>query len=84
MCEQTEVRYLDGDIVWVKLGSCWWPGHVKDVDKLPEEILVSLKKRPIAAVKFFQEETLLVSIPYLRINMCHSEIQSPHNFIWPL
>ncbi|XP_033610501.1 uncharacterized protein LOC111872212 isoform X3 [Cryptotermes secundus] len=57
MCEQTEVRYLDGDIVWVKLGSCWWPGHVKDVDKLPEEILVSLKKRPIAAVKFFQEET---------------------------
>lgn len=57
MCEQTEVHYLDGDVVWVKLGSCWWPGHVKDVDKLPEEILASLKKRPIAAVKFFQEET---------------------------
>ncbi|XP_069677350.1 mucin-17-like isoform X2 [Periplaneta americana] len=57
MCEQTEVSYLDGDVVWVKLGSCWWPGHVKDVDKLPEEILSSLKKRPIAAVKFFQEDT---------------------------
>lgn len=64
MCEQTEVHYLDGDVVWVKLGSCWWPGHVKDVDKLPEEILVSLKKKPIAAVKFFQEETLLVFIPH--------------------
>jgi hypothetical protein len=36
---------------------------VKDVDKLPEEILASLKKKPIAAVKFFQEETLLVLTP---------------------
>ena len=62
MCEQTEVRYLDGDVVWVKLGYCWWPGRVKDVDQLPEEILASLKKKPIAAVKFFQEETLLVPL----------------------
>ncbi|XP_066995700.2 serine-rich adhesin for platelets [Anabrus simplex] len=56
MCEQTEVSYLEGDIVWVKLGSCWWPGKVRDINNLDEEILESFRKRPIAAVQFFEED----------------------------
>lgn len=56
MCEQSQVNYNDGDIVWVKLGAMFWPGKVKDVDKLPEEILSGLRKKPIAAVQFFDEE----------------------------
>jgi hypothetical protein len=59
MCEQTEINYLDGDIVWVKLGSYWWPGQVAGLEKLPEDIQVEFKKKPIiAAVKFFQENSL--------------------------
>lgn len=59
MCDQTEVHYLDGDIVWVKLGFCWWPGQVVDLKKLPEEIAHELRKKPpIAVVKFFQEDSL--------------------------
>lgn len=58
MCEQTEINYLDGDVVWVKLGACWWPGRVIGLDNLPEEIQTEFKKKPlIAAVKFFQEDT---------------------------
>lgn len=58
MCEQTEISYLDGDVVWVKLGPCWWPGQVTGVHNLPEDIQVDVKKKPlIAAVKFFQEDT---------------------------
>lgn len=58
MCEQTEINYLDGDVVWVKLGACWWPGRVVGLDNLPEDIQTEFKKKPlIAAVKFFQEDT---------------------------
>ncbi|KAF4521075.1 hypothetical protein B566_EDAN012374 [Ephemera danica] len=57
MCELTEVPYMPGDVVWVKLGSCWWPGEVKDIDSLPEEITTALKKRPLAVVKFFGEDS---------------------------
>ncbi|XP_015518031.2 uncharacterized protein LOC107222987 [Neodiprion lecontei] len=58
MCEQTEISYLDGDVVWVKLGASWWPGQVTSVHNLPEDIQEELKKKPIiAAVKFFQEDT---------------------------
>ncbi|XP_063383416.1 uncharacterized protein LOC134669674 [Cydia fagiglandana] len=57
MCEQTEINYLDGEVVWVKLGSCWWPGAVVGADKLPPDVLPSFKKPPIAVVKFFQEST---------------------------
>ncbi|XP_012268768.2 mucin-17-like [Athalia rosae] len=58
MCEQTEISYLDGDVVWVKLGASWWPGQVTSVHNLPEDIQEDLKKKPlIAAVKFFQEDT---------------------------
>lgn len=58
MCDQTEVHYLDGDIVWVKLGSCWWPGQVVELKNLSEEIQFQLRKKPpIAVVKFFQEDS---------------------------
>uniref|UniRef100_A0A1B6L1R5 PWWP domain-containing protein n=1 Tax=Graphocephala atropunctata TaxID=36148 RepID=A0A1B6L1R5_9HEMI len=57
MCDQTEVTYSSGDVVWVKLGPVWWPGQVQDYEKLPEEITANLRKKPIAVVKFFQEET---------------------------
>nr|XP_034195426.1 mucin-17-like [Osmia lignaria] len=58
MCEQTEINYLDGDVVWVKLGACWWPGQVTGFHNLPEDIQVEFQKKPlIAAVKFFQEDT---------------------------
>lgn len=58
MCEQTEINYLDGDVVWVKLGACWWPGQVTGLNNLPEDIQTEFRKKPlIAAVKFFQEDT---------------------------
>ncbi|KAL0870603.1 hypothetical protein ABMA27_005563 [Loxostege sticticalis] len=57
MCEQTEINYLDGEVVWVKLGSCWWPGEVVGPEKLPPDVLPSFRKPPIAVVKFFQEDT---------------------------
>ncbi|XP_071449855.1 uncharacterized protein [Hetaerina americana] len=56
MCELSQFSYAEGSVVWVKLGSCWWPGEVKSVDSLPEEILQNLKNRPFTAVKFFDED----------------------------
>ncbi|KAI5695554.1 hypothetical protein M8J76_007029 [Diaphorina citri] len=59
MCDLTTVDYQKGDVVWVKLGSLWWPGLVHDYDSLPEDIKAdtqAFKKQPIAYVKFFQEE----------------------------
>lgn len=56
MCENSAYSYSDGEVVWVKLGSCWWPGEVVGFDKLPPDVLPSLRKPPIAAVKFFQED----------------------------
>lgn len=59
MCEQTEINYLDGDIVWVKLSGCWWPGQVVGFENLPEDIQIDYtKKGLIAAVKYFEEDTL--------------------------
>ena len=58
MCDQTEVPYLPGDIVWVKLGPVWWPGKVCNNDEIPPEVFKELRKTPIAIVKFFQEESL--------------------------
>lgn len=58
MCDQKEIEYLDGEIVWVKLGSLWWPGQVVGNDKVPPDVLESFRKPPIAIVKFFEEDTL--------------------------
>lgn len=56
MCDQSTVQYNDGDVVWVKLGPCWWPGEVHDIKRVPPEIQPGLKKPPIAYVHFFQED----------------------------
>lgn len=57
MCDQTEISYSDGQIVWVKLGSFFWPGEVIGSDKVHPDVLKSFRKPPIAIVKFFQEDT---------------------------
>lgn len=49
--------FSDGDVCWVKLGNCWWPGQVIGKSKWPEEA-AQLRKPPIAVVRFFQEDTL--------------------------
>lgn len=55
MGDDTEATYRDGDIVWVKLGPVWWPGEVVDRSKVPEDI--TIRKDPIAIVKFFEEDS---------------------------
>ncbi|KAK9871087.1 hypothetical protein WA026_011371 [Henosepilachna vigintioctopunctata] len=54
-----EVFYKPSDIVWVKLGPFWWPGEVVDKTKVPVEIIESLKKEPVAFVKFFDDDEYL-------------------------
>lgn len=56
MCDQTEVAYLPNDIVWVKLSNVWWPAEVQDESKLDEDVTGGLKKKPLAIVKFFDED----------------------------
>lgn len=57
MCEEeSSVTYSNGDVVWVKLGPCWWPGEIVSFDDLPIDITESFKKPPLAVVKFFDEE----------------------------
>ncbi|XP_075211578.1 uncharacterized protein LOC142318874 [Lycorma delicatula] len=79
MCDQTEVLYTPGDIVWVKLGPVWWPGQVYDYNKLPEEITSNLRKKPIAVVKFFQED----SYEYVKNlnSIYHYNCRRKHEFI---
>lgn len=52
----SEPSYADGEVVWVKWGTCWWPGEVYGMARIPQDILTTLKKNVIAVVKFFQEE----------------------------
>lgn len=52
-----EPSYNDGDIVWVKWSSFWWPGEVWQSSRVPEDVYASLRKPPIAFVKFFQEDS---------------------------
>ena len=58
MCDQSEVSYRPGNVVWVKLGPVWWPGIVADDEEIPSEVHKTLRKTPIAIVKFFQEKEL--------------------------
>lgn len=43
------------EVVWVKLSSIWWPGQLVKKEEWPEECL-TMKKVPIAVVRFFQKE----------------------------
>ncbi|RZF46281.1 hypothetical protein LSTR_LSTR014681 [Laodelphax striatellus] len=79
MCDQTEVIYAPGDVVWVKLGPVWWPSQVQDYDKLPADITGNLRKRPIAVVKFFQED----AFEYVKNldQIYHYNCRKKHEFI---
>lgn len=57
MCDQTQIEYVDGDIVWVKFRNLWWPGEVCELSRLPPGLTESFRKLPFAVVKFFQEES---------------------------
>lgn len=48
------MTYVDGDIVWVKWGTCWWPGEVKDEGSSDMQ---EFKKPPLHIVKFFDEDS---------------------------
>lgn len=50
--------YHDGDIVWAKLGTFWWPAEVCGKEKLPDFFLKQTKRKPYCVVKFFKENTL--------------------------
>lgn len=54
----SEPSYSDGEVVWVKWRSCWWPGEVWSDTRVPREIITSLRKPVMVFVKFFQEESL--------------------------
>lgn len=56
MTEETRESYDSGEVVWVKLGSSWWPGEVKNAEELPSEVL-DFKKAPLVIVKFFDEDS---------------------------
>ncbi|XP_044730546.1 titin-like [Chrysoperla carnea] len=79
MCDQSSVQYNDGDVVWVKLGPCWWPGEVHDIKRVPPEIQPGLKKPPIAYVHFFQEDKYeyVRSLDYIY----HYNCRRKHEFI---
>lgn len=49
--------FKDGEVVWVKWGSVWWPGEVHDVSRVPEDMTANLRKQPIAYVKFLREDS---------------------------
>uniref|UniRef100_A0A069DZU6 PWWP domain-containing protein n=1 Tax=Panstrongylus megistus TaxID=65343 RepID=A0A069DZU6_9HEMI len=56
MCDQTQVTYKPNDIVWVKLSNVWWPAQVQDQETLDKDVTQGLKKKPLAVVKFFNED----------------------------
>lgn len=82
MCDLTKIEYVDTDIVWVKFRSIWWPAEVRGESRLPEDMVMSLRKReryPIAVVKFFQEE----SYEYVKSldDICQYHSSRKHEFI---
>ena len=48
-------KFLDRSLVWVRLGKSWWPGLIVALHKCPKDFLNSLRKTPLAVVKFFEE-----------------------------
>nr|CAD7437749.1 unnamed protein product [Timema bartmani] len=57
MCDQTEMPYTSGNVVWTKCQGIWWPGIVMKMEELPEEITRDFVKMPLLAVKFFNENS---------------------------
>lgn len=56
--DMSQPAYADGEAVWVKWGSHWWPGEVWTESRVPDDVKSSLRKPPIVFVKFFQEDAL--------------------------
>jgi len=52
----SDPRYVDGDVVWCKCGGLFWPGEVKGLSSLPEEIREGFLRMPLVVVKFFDED----------------------------
>ncbi|XP_063697262.1 uncharacterized protein LOC134828185 [Culicoides brevitarsis] len=79
MSSLTNISYVDGDVVWVRLSNSWWPGEVVGESRIPEGLLSSLKKQPIAIVRFFQESTF--EYVYSIDKICLYNNQRKHTFI---
>lgn len=56
MCDQTEIEYFDGEIVWVKFQRLWWPAEVVGEDQQPAK-LYRPNRKPKLVVQFFTEQT---------------------------
>ena len=52
----SDPRYHDGDVVWCKCGGLFWPGEVKGLASLPEDIREGFLRTPLVVVKFFDED----------------------------
>ena len=50
------VVYAHNDIVWCRCGGLFWPGQVRSLESLPEEIRDGFIKTPLVVVKFFDED----------------------------
>ena len=52
-------EFKDGDVVWVKCGTLFWPATVVDYKNLPEEIKEDFpegNEKPKTIAKFFDED----------------------------
>ncbi|XP_022919687.2 uro-adherence factor A-like [Onthophagus taurus] len=75
MCDQTPLEYHEGTVVWVKLGSFWWPGEVISFDNLPVDIKTSFQKPPLVSVKFFDEDSFqyIRNLDYIYLYNCNKK-----------
>ena len=44
------------EVVWCRCGGLFWPGEVRSLDSLPEDIRDGFTKTPLVVVKFFDED----------------------------
>ena len=52
----TDTRFSHQDVVWCRCGGLFWPGEVRSLESLPEEIREGFTKTPLVVVKFFDED----------------------------
>jgi len=52
----SDKKYKHKDVVWCKCGGLFWPGEVRGLDSLPDEIREGFLKAPKVVVKFFDED----------------------------
>lgn len=44
------------EVVWCRCGGLFWPGEVRSLESLPEDIRDGFTKTPLVVVKFFDED----------------------------